>query len=84
MTKLWTSAMVGGALALVGATGLVQAQRAPAQAKHEHWCLRGHSSTDCSYNTLAQCKAARGAGGYGTCSRARRPHAATPGAVNGF
>jgi hypothetical protein len=79
MTKL-VSAVVGAALALVGATELAQA----AQAKHEHWCLRGQSSTDCSYNTLAQCKAARGAGGYGTCSRARRPHPATPGAVNGF
>jgi hypothetical protein len=32
MTKLWMSAVFGGALALVGATELAQAQRAPAQA----------------------------------------------------
>jgi uncharacterized low-complexity protein len=53
----------------------------PAQAqRHEHWCLRGDTSApDCSFNSLAQCKAARGAGGAGTCFRARRSHAPTPG-----
>jgi hypothetical protein len=59
MTRLGMSAVVGAALALVGATGLAQAQRAPAQAL-EHWCFHSPDGmTDCSYNTLAQCKASR-------------------------
>ena len=73
-------AVIGLTLTFVAALLLSAPQ---AQAR---WCFRGTESgaTICSFNTLAQCKAARGAGGYGTCSRARRPHAATPGAVNGF
>jgi hypothetical protein len=71
MTKSWIIAVAAGALALAGATGLAQAQRAPAQS---HWCYQSPDGmTDCSYNTLAQCKASRPL--QSTCFRARRSQA---------
>lgn len=70
MTKSWISAVVGGALALVGATELAQAQRAPAQPP-QRWCYQSPDGmTDCGYDTLAQCKASRPLQSY--CFRARR------------
>jgi hypothetical protein len=70
MTKFWISAVVGGALALVGAE-LAQAQRAPAQPP-QRWCYQSPDGmTDCSYDTLAQCKASRPL--QSVCFRARRP-----------
>jgi hypothetical protein len=76
MTKLWMSAVVGGVLALVGATGLAQAQRAPAQAV-QRWCYQSPDGmTDCSYDTLAQCKASRPLQSY--CYRGRRSQAFYP------
>jgi hypothetical protein len=69
MTKLCISAVVG-AVALAGATQLAQAQRAPAQAP-QHWCYHSPDGmTDCSYLTLAQCKASRPLNA--TCFRGRR------------
>jgi len=63
MTKLWTSAVIGGALALVAVTG--------AQAQAQRWCYQSPDGmTDCSYDTLAQCKASRPL--QSTCFRARK------------
>jgi hypothetical protein len=69
MTKLWISALAG-VLALAGTTELAQAQRAPAQ-RAQHWCYHSPDGmTDCSYLTLAQCKASRPLNA--TCFRGRR------------
>ena len=56
---------------LLGA--MEQPQAAPAQA--QRWCLRtGSGNSDCSFNTVEQCKASRSGLTSGTCFRARRQH----------
>ena|SRR5215472_16743100 len=76
MTKSWISAVVGGALALVGTAELAQAQRAPAQPP-QRWCYNSPDGmTDCSYDTLAQCKASRPLNSV--CFRGRRSQAFYP------
>jgi hypothetical protein len=58
------------AVALGG--GLLMVATAPAAfAQHEHhvWCLQGgDGSTECAYDTLAQCRASK-ASGQGRCVR---------------
>ena len=57
MTKLWMGAVVAGALALAGAMEMAQAQNKPAT---DRWCFKNQfGGSDCSYHTLAQCKASR-------------------------
>ena len=58
--------MTFGVILLLSATD-------PVQAQQQRWCLRAQGAADCSFDTLDQCKATRGPGGYGTCFRARRP-----------
>jgi Protein of unknown function (DUF3551) len=68
MTKLWVSVVVAGMLVLAGATELAQAQ----QPKPSRWCFKSpEGETDCSYHTLAQCKASRPLNA--ACYRGRNP-----------
>ena len=67
---------------LLSATG--SAQAAPAKAKAqaqaaERWCLRTESGgSDCTYHSLAQCRATN-PGQNTDCWRSRREHKGTPG-----
>jgi hypothetical protein len=46
----------------------------PAQAQCGSWCMRGvEGSVSCSYNTLAQCRAARSGVTLENCFRRTRP-----------
>jgi hypothetical protein len=57
MTKLWMAAVVAGAFALAGATELAHAQTKPT---NDRWCFKNtFGGSDCSYHSLAQCKASR-------------------------
>jgi hypothetical protein len=56
MNKLWMCAVVVGALALGGAMELAQAQNKTS----DRWCFKNtFGGSDCSYHSLAQCKASR-------------------------
>jgi hypothetical protein len=57
MTKLWITALFAGGLALAGAMELAQAQNKPTS---DRWCFKNtFGGSDCSYHSLAQCKASR-------------------------
>jgi hypothetical protein len=61
---------------LLGATAAPQAALAQTQ---QRWCLRtGSGNSDCTFTSLAQCKASRSGLTSGTCFRARRQHRGTP------
>jgi len=65
MHKLLIGAVVAGVLGLTGAMQLAQA----ATAKPERWCYKAGQAADCSYHSLAQCKASRPPSA--SCFRAR-------------
>jgi hypothetical protein len=59
--------------------GTPTAQAAPAPSAPHSWCLRtDEGNSDCSFDTVAQCRASRSGVTTGSCFRARRPHPGTP------